>query len=61
MNTQDHIEAIKQEIYLAFSEGDLDTVNLLEKQLEQMRGTASKKMDEPYAPEGHDYWDHDWR
>ncbi|EEY99232.1 hypothetical protein VOA_001581 [Vibrio sp. RC586] len=61
MKTRDHIEAIEQEIYIAFSEGDLDTVNLLEQQLEQLKGKALNRFDEPYAPEGRDYWDSDWR
>lgn len=38
MNIRDRIEAIEQEIYVACSEGDLATVNLLEQQLEQLRG-----------------------
>ncbi|EOW2077092.1 hypothetical protein [Vibrio mimicus] len=61
MNTRERIEAIEQEIYVACSEGDLDTVNLLEKQLEQLRGNEVPNSDEPYAPEGRNYWDNDWR
>ncbi|EFH74822.1 conserved hypothetical protein [Vibrio cholerae RC385] len=61
MTTQDNIASIEQEIYIAFSEGDLATVNLLEQQLEQLRGKAQPWSDEPYAPEGRDYWDSDWR
>ncbi|ENM3806885.1 hypothetical protein IS636_003161 [Vibrio cholerae] len=61
MTTQDNIASIEQEIYIAFSEGDLATVNLLEQQLEQLRGKAQPCSDEPYAPEGRDYWDSDWR
>ncbi|EGR3964569.1 TPA: hypothetical protein RUZ63_002748 [Vibrio cholerae] len=61
MTTQDNIASIEQEIYIAFSEGDLATVNLLEQQLEQLRGKVQPWSDEPYAPEGRDYWDSDWR
>ncbi|EOX1295556.1 hypothetical protein ACPDLO_000490 [Vibrio cholerae] len=61
MTTQDNIASIEQEIYIALSEGDLATVNLLEQQLEQLRGKAQPWSDEPYAPEGRDYWDSDWR
>ncbi|MBO1381513.1 hypothetical protein BVJ63_10760 [Vibrio cholerae] len=61
MNIRDRIEALEQEIYVACSEGDLATVNLLEQQLEQLRGKAQPWSDEPYAPEGRDYWDSDWR
>ncbi|EGQ9890275.1 TPA: hypothetical protein ACMDRZ_003080 [Vibrio cholerae] len=61
MTTQDNIASIELEIYIAFSEGDLATVNLLEQQLEQLRGKAQPWSDEPYAPEGRDYWDSDWR
>ncbi|EGR1858306.1 hypothetical protein RDG66_15020 [Vibrio cholerae] len=61
MTTQDNIASIEQEIYIAFSEGDLATVNLLEQQLEQLRGKAQPWSDELYAPEGRDYWDSDWR
>ncbi|EGS57711.1 hypothetical protein [Vibrio cholerae] len=61
MNIRDRIEAIEQEIYVACSEGDLATVNLLEQQLEQLRGKSQPWSDEPYTPEGRDYWDSDWR
>ncbi|PAS40183.1 hypothetical protein CGT68_13375 [Vibrio cholerae] len=61
MTTQDNIASIELEIYIAFSEGDLATVNLLEQQLEQLRGKAQPWSDEPFAPEGRDYWDSDWR
>ncbi|ENM3731596.1 hypothetical protein WKN17_002830 [Vibrio cholerae] len=61
MNIRDRIEAIEQEIYVACSEGDLATVNLLEQQLEQLRGKTQPWSDETYASEGRDYWDSDWR
>ncbi|KQA22976.1 hypothetical protein ACP45F_15775 [Vibrio metoecus] len=59
MNIRDRIETIEQEIYVACSEGDLETVTLLEQQLEQLRGKVTSH--EPYAPESRDYWDNDWR
>lgn len=61
MNIRDRIEAIEQEIYVACSEGDLDTVNLLEQQLEQLRGANQLAHDEPYTLTSRDYWDNDWR
>ncbi|RJX75735.1 hypothetical protein DZ860_03415 [Vibrio sinensis] len=61
MSIKDNIKAIEQEIYVACSEGDYDTVNMLEHQLEMLRGKAEHPFDDdPYAPEGKLYQDNDW-
>ncbi|MGD8110237.1 hypothetical protein ACQEXU_02745 [Vibrio sp. TRT 21S02] len=61
MSIRDSIEALEQQIYVACSEGDYDTVNMLENQLEMLRGKAEHPFDDdPYAPEGKFYPDDDW-
>lgn len=37
MSIQDKIDALEQQIYVACSEGDYDTMNMLEGQLERLR------------------------
>ncbi|MEH0091935.1 hypothetical protein V6235_02655 [Vibrio metschnikovii] len=62
MNIRDNIDALEQQIYVACSEGDFQTVNHLEKQLEQLRGKMEHPFDEdPYALEGRTFTDDDWR
>ena len=62
MNIRDNIDALEQQIYVACSEGDFQTVNYLEKQLEQLRGKMEHTFDEdPYALEGRTFIDDDWR
>ncbi|NOH98889.1 hypothetical protein [Vibrio sp. 99-70-13A1] len=46
MRSREHIEALEQQIYIAFSEGDYDTVNLLENQIELLRGKAEHPFDD---------------
>ncbi|WP_367989815.1 hypothetical protein AB2S62_21635 [Vibrio sp. NTOU-M3] len=61
MSIRDSIEALEQQIYVACSESDYDTVNMLENQLEMLRGKAEHPFDyDPYAPEGKFYPDDDW-
>ncbi len=56
MNIQDRIEDLEQQMYIACSEGDFDTMNTIERQLEQLRGQSpSSLLDDPYAIE--DKWD----
>ncbi len=60
MNIRESMEALEQQIYVACSEGDYDTVNILENQLELLRGKAEHPFDDdPYAPEGKAFLD-DW-
>ncbi|MDW6004489.1 hypothetical protein [Vibrio mangrovi] len=63
MNIRDRIESLEQQIYVACSEGDYQTVNRLEQQLERLQGIVEHSMDDegPYAPEGKDFFDDDWR
>ncbi|MFB9136267.1 hypothetical protein M1D72_04375 [Vibrio sp. AK197] len=61
MNIRESIEALEQEIYVACSEGDYDKMNILENQLEMLRGKAEHPFDDdPYAPEGKLFPDDDW-
>ncbi|CAM2865886.1 hypothetical protein [Vibrio neptunius] len=61
MNIRDNIRAIEQQIYVACSEGDYDTVQMLEHQLESLRGKAAQPFDDdPYAPEGKLFPEDDW-
>ncbi|WP_162048222.1 hypothetical protein [Vibrio taketomensis] len=61
MNTKDRIRAIEQQIYVACSEGDYDTLNMLEHQLEMLRSRAEYPFDDdPYAPEGKIFPDDEW-
>ncbi|MBW3695699.1 hypothetical protein EK599_08325 [Vibrio sp. T187] len=46
MRIRDNIEALEQQIYIACSEGDYDTVNMLENQLELLRGRAEHPFDD---------------
>lgn len=62
MNIRDSIDALEQQIYVACSEGDFQTVNHLEKKLEQLRGKMESQLhDDPYALEGRAFIDDDWR
>lgn len=62
MNIRDSIDALEQQIYVACSEGDFQTVNHLEKKLEQLRGKMENQLhDDPYALEGRTFIDDDWR
>ncbi|MCG3734543.1 hypothetical protein EXA23_09800 [Vibrio cincinnatiensis] len=62
MSIRDSIDALEQQIYVACSEGDYQTVNQLEKQLEQLRGEIEHAFDDdPYALEGRTFIDDDWR
>ncbi|WP_070966582.1 hypothetical protein [Vibrio sonorensis] len=61
MSIRDSIEALEQQIYVACSEGDYDTVTMLEHQLESLRNKADHPFDDdPYAPEGKVFNDDDW-
>ncbi|EGU43396.1 hypothetical protein VII00023_16230 [Vibrio ichthyoenteri ATCC 700023] len=61
MSSQDTIRTIEQQIYVACSEGDYDTVNMLEHQLERLRSKAEHPFDDdPYAPEGKIFPDDEW-
>ncbi|SHO59340.1 hypothetical protein [Vibrio quintilis] len=60
MSIKDRIESLEQQIYVACSEGDEQTVNRLEKQLEQLQGF----MEQPLTDETleHIYFSEDeWR
>ncbi|MBY6196445.1 hypothetical protein [Vibrio hangzhouensis] len=61
MSIKDSIEAIEQQIYVACSEGDYETVNMLEHQLERLRGLSNKGLEEdPYALEHRTYYEDEW-
>jgi hypothetical protein len=62
MKVKDRIEALEQQIYVACSEGDYETLNRLEKQLEQLQGRVEHSLNDesPYAPEGQDFPDDSW-
>ncbi|ANS87391.1 hypothetical protein RJD38_20435 [Vibrio scophthalmi] len=61
MSSQDTIRSIEQQIYVACSEGDYDTLNMLEHQLERLRSKAEHPFDDdPYAPEGKIFPDDEW-
>ncbi|MDA0148199.1 hypothetical protein [Vibrio sp. LaRot3] len=61
MNSHDRMKALEQQIYVACSEGDYDTVNMLEHQLEMLRTKAEHPFDDdPYAPEGKIFPDDEW-
>ncbi len=61
MNIRESIDALEQQIYVACSEGDYETVNQLEAQLELLRGKAEHPFDDdPYSLEGRTYFDDDW-
>jgi hypothetical protein len=57
MNIRERIEDLEQQIYIAYSDGDYERMNMLENQLEQLRGRMAHVLDDdPYALE--DYmWD----
>ncbi|NAW69615.1 hypothetical protein CAG54_08395 [Vibrio sp. V27_P1S3P104] len=62
MNIKDSIDVLEQQIYVACSEGDYQTVNQLEQQLEKLRGEMEYPLDDdPYALEGRTFLDDDWR
>lgn len=46
MSIRDSIRAIEQQIYVACSEGDYDTVQMLEHQLESLRGKTEHPFDD---------------
>ncbi|CAH0536584.1 hypothetical protein [Vibrio marisflavi] len=53
MNIRDSIKALEQEIYVACSEGDYDTVDMLEHQLEYLRDRVDHPFDNDiYSLEG---------
>ncbi len=57
MSIRDSIEALEQQIYIACSEGDYDTVNMLETQLEDLRVRAEHPFDDdPNALDGNSDW-----
>ncbi len=61
MNIRESIDALEQQIYIACSEGDYETVNMLETQLEVLRGKAEHPFDDdPYSLEGRLFFDDDW-
>ncbi|WP_428774846.1 hypothetical protein [Vibrio sp.] len=61
MNISDSIRAIEQQIYVAYSEGDYDTVNMLEHQLEVLQNRRDHEYDvDPYATEGKLFQDDEW-
>jgi len=61
MNIRENIDALEQQIYIACSEGDYETMNMLEAQLEALRGKAEHPFDDdPYSLEGRSYLDDDW-
>ena len=56
MNMREKIEDLEQQIYIACSEGDIETMNMLEYQLEQLRGRMEHVLDaHPYALEDYYY------
>lgn len=61
MNIRENIDVLEQQIYVACSEGDYETISALEKQLEYLRGKVEHPFDEdPYALEGRTFQDGDW-
>ncbi|GAK84206.1 hypothetical protein JCM19238_1772 [Vibrio ponticus] len=61
MNSKETMRNLEQQIYVACSEGDYDTVNMLEHQLEMLRRKAEHPFDDdPYAPEGKLFPDDEW-
>ncbi|MGF1695164.1 hypothetical protein L4D20_03315 [Vibrio kyushuensis] len=46
MALKDSIEALEQQIYIACSEADYDTVNMLEHQLEVLRDRAEHPLED---------------
>lgn len=61
MTIRDNIEALEQQIYIACSEGDYDTLNMLENQLELLRGRAEHPFDDdPNALDLGSRFDNDW-
>ena len=61
MGINDSIRALEQQIYVACSEGDYDTVQMLEHQLDSLRNKAKHPFDDdPYAPEGKIIPEDDW-
>ncbi|EGR0391728.1 hypothetical protein FHO69_04950 [Vibrio vulnificus] len=60
MSIRDRIEALEQQIYVACSEGDYDTVNMLESKLERLRGRVEHPFDDaPNALDTQFDWDSD--
>jgi hypothetical protein len=50
MDIREKIEELEHEIYVACSEGDIEQMNMLENQLEQLRGRMQHALDDdPYA------------
>ncbi|MDC5706235.1 hypothetical protein OPW41_10285 [Vibrio europaeus] len=61
MGINDSIRALEQQIYVACSEGDYDTVQMLEHQLDSLRNKAEHPFDDdPYALEGKIIPEDDW-
>ncbi|EJN6828282.1 hypothetical protein ATY35_04340 [Vibrio cidicii] len=62
MSIRDRIEALEQRIYVACSEGDYETVNMLENQLDALRGRIEHPFDDDLnALESSVNRDDDWR
>ena len=60
MSIRDNIAAIEQQIYIACSEGDYEAVNMLENQLEYLRGKVEHPFDDdPNALETRFEWEND--
>ncbi|EOV0104034.1 hypothetical protein ABMX86_07475 [Vibrio vulnificus] len=60
MSIRDRIEALEQQIYVACSEGDYDTVNMLESKLERLRGRVEHPFDDdPNSLDTQFNWDSD--
>ncbi len=60
MGIRDNIAALEQQIYVACSEGDHETVNMLEHQLEYLRGKVEHPLDDdPYALDTRFEWEDD--
>ncbi|MGR5111593.1 hypothetical protein [Vibrio jasicida] len=60
MSIRDNIAALEQQIYVACSEGNYDTVNMLEHQLEYLRGRMEHPFeDDPYALDTRFEWEDD--
>ncbi|MBE3660397.1 hypothetical protein BOO91_05515 [Vibrio navarrensis] len=62
MSIRDRIEALEQRIYVACSEGDYETVNMLENQLDALLGRIEHPFDDDLNTlESSVNRDDDWR
>ncbi|MBM7035752.1 hypothetical protein [Vibrio ulleungensis] len=56
MDTQDRIDDLEQQMYVACSDGDYHSMNLIEQQIEQLKANlGTSLLDDPYATESK--WD----